>query len=165
MAHSSSRRCQSWFERASRDGFQGEDGPDLAHRHIADQDLEVLPVRHRGTGLTKIAVEDPDLLRPPTERCCLGHQIVLALRALLMEAHLPHRRLPNVDASLPRQVSIGDLRAHDHRAPPRRTAGPRRDKTRPYRPRWRPPWRSRERREPDPWRSIQSLRVVARVLR
>ena len=90
-------------------GFQGEDRTDLTHRHIADQGLEVCPLGRCCAGLSEIAVENPDLLGLPAERSCLVQQIVLAVRALLVRTDLRRRRLANVDAGLPRQVSIGDL--------------------------------------------------------
>jgi hypothetical protein len=90
--------------------FQGEDRADLAHRHLADQRFEVLAMGHPRAGLAEIAVEDPNALRAPAELLGLALQIVLPLRALLIEANLPRRRLANVDAGIPRQVSLGDLR-------------------------------------------------------
>src|ERR1700720_193864 len=115
--------------------LQGEDRADLAHRHLADQRLEVLALGHPLAGLAEIAVEDPNALRPPAELLGLALQIVLPLRALLVEANLSRRRLANVDAGIARQVSLGDLRYHCHRAPPDRMAGHRRqDRIRSY---WR----------------------------
>ena len=35
-------------------GFQREDRAHMAHRHVADQDLEVLPVRRRGRRTAQI---------------------------------------------------------------------------------------------------------------
>jgi hypothetical protein len=99
-------------------GFQGEDRTDLAQSHIADQRLEVLAIGCPRTGMAEIPVEDPDPLRAPAERLCLARQIVLALGTLLVEADLPHRRLTNVDAGLPRQMSIGNLGDHHARLPP-----------------------------------------------
>ena len=111
--------------------FQGEDRADASHRHVADQDLEVLPIGHRRAGLAEIPIENPDLLGPPAERLGFGRQVVLALRALLIEADLPHRRLADINAGLPRQLSFGDLRNRAHQAPPDRTAGRRQqDRTR-----------------------------------
>src|SRR5207244_11003841 len=104
-------------------GFQGEDRTDLAQGHIADQRLEVLAMGRLCARLTEVAIEDSDPLRAPTESLRLAHQIVLALGALLVEADLPHRRLTNVDASFPRQVSIGNLGDHHDRLPPGWTAG------------------------------------------
>src|SRR5256884_2947291 len=104
-------------------GFQGEDRTDLAHGHIADQRLEVLAIGRSRTGLAEIAVEDPDPLRAPAESLCLARQIVLALGTFLVEADLPHRRLTNVDAGFPRQMSIGDLGDHHARLPPGWTVG------------------------------------------
>src|SRR6266849_4504116 len=103
--------------------FQGEDRPDLAHGHVADQRLEVLAIGCPRTRLAESPVENPDPLRAPAERLCLARQIVLALGALLVEADLPHRRLTNVDAGLPRQMSIGDLGDHHARLPPGWTVG------------------------------------------
>src|SRR6266568_4860310 len=104
MAHNSSRRCQSWLERASREASREKIAHDLTHGHVADQRLEVLAIGRSCTGLAEIPVEDPDSLRAPAERLCLARQIVLALGALLVEADLPHRRLTNVDAGLARQM-------------------------------------------------------------
>src|SRR6266566_408077 len=97
--------------------FEGEDRPDLAHGHIADQRLEVLAIGRLRAGPTEVAIEDSDLLRAPAESLRLAHQIVLALGALLVEADLPHRRLTNVDASFPRQMAIGNLGDHHDRLP------------------------------------------------
>src|ERR1700716_1864487 len=104
-------------------GFQGEDRSDLAHGHIADQRLEVFAIGRLRAGLTEVAIEDSDPLRAPTESLRFAHQIVLALGALLVEADLPHRRLTNVDASFPRQMSIGNLGDHHDRLPLGWTAG------------------------------------------
>ena len=112
--------------------LQREDRADVAHRHIADQRLEVLPARGSGARLAEVAVEDTYLLRAPAERLRLGCQIVLALGALLVEADLGRRRLANVDAGHPRQVLLGNLDRH-HRLPPSHRAAGRRlqDRTRP----------------------------------
>lgn len=145
-------------------GLQGEDRTDLTHRHIADQGLEVRTLGRCRAGLSEIAVEDPNLLWVPAERSSLVQQVVLAVRALLVRTDLRQRRLANVDAGLPRQVSIGDFGHHGHRAPPDRTAGRRRqDKTQPCRRGWRPPWRSRGRRGPGPWRFTPDTPVAAGV--
>src|ERR1700730_18550010 len=103
--------------------LQREDGPDLPHCHIADQRLEVLAICRSGAGLTEIPVEDPDLFRIPAHGLRLVRQIVLALGALLIEADLPRRRLTNVDAGVPRQMSIGNLGDHHDRLPLGWTAG------------------------------------------
>ena len=66
IAHSSSRRCQSWFERASLDASRAEDRADLAHRHVADQGLEVGAGACGSARLAEIAIENPDLLLAPT---------------------------------------------------------------------------------------------------
>src|SRR5271166_4194551 len=118
MAHSSSRRCQSWFDRAKREASREEYGPDLAQRHVADQRLEVLATAHSRAGLAEVPVEDPDPLRAPAQRLSFARQIVLAFGALLVEANLAHGRLTNVDAGLPRQMSIGNLGDHRERLPP-----------------------------------------------
>ena len=70
--------------------FERENGADVAHRHVADQRLEVLAVGRPRTGLTEVPVEDPDPLRGPAECLRLARQIGLALRALLVEADLRH---------------------------------------------------------------------------
>jgi hypothetical protein len=80
--------------------FQREDRTDVAHRHIANQGLEVRAGTCRSTGLAEIAVEDPDLFLAPAEHSGFAHQVVLAIRALLIEAHLRQRRLADVDAGL-----------------------------------------------------------------
>src|SRR5215471_14350953 len=107
MAHNSSRRCQSWFERARREASREK----------------IAPTWPMATSLTEVAIEDSDLLRAPAESLRLAHQIVLALGALLVEADLAHRRLTNVDASLSRQMSIGNLGDHHDRLPLGWTAG------------------------------------------
>jgi hypothetical protein len=71
--------------------LQGENRPDQPHCHIANQRLEVFAIGRARTRLTKIVVEDTDLLRPPAKGLGLSGQIVLAIRAFLIEAHLPHR--------------------------------------------------------------------------
>jgi hypothetical protein len=98
--------------------FQGKDCANPSHSHFADQGFEVFPIGRRAPGLAEIPVEDADLLRLPAERLGLGLQIVLALRAFLVEANLSHRRLADVNAGLPRQVLIGNLRIHRQRPPP-----------------------------------------------
>jgi hypothetical protein len=98
--------------------FQGKDRANPAHRYFADQRFEVFPVGRRTPGLTEIPVEDADLLPLPAERLGFALQIVLSLRALLIEADLPHCRLADVNASVPRQVAIGNLRVRHHRPPP-----------------------------------------------
>ena len=98
--------------------FQGKDRSDPAHSHFADQGLEVFPVGRRTPGLAEIPVEDADLVVFPAERLGFALQIVLAFRALLVEADLPHRRLADVNAGLPRQVLIGNLRVHRRWPPP-----------------------------------------------
>ena len=98
--------------------LQGKDRSNPAHSHFADQGLEVFPVGRRTPGLAVIPVEDADLVVFPAERLGFALQIVLALRALLVEADLPHRRLADVNAGLPRQVLIGNLRVHRRWPPP-----------------------------------------------
>src|SRR5215475_487285 len=146
--------------------FQAKDRANPAHRHLADQGFEVLPVGHRCAGLAEVSVEDPNLLRAPAQRLRLVHQVVLAVRALLIEAHLSQCRLTDVDTCLPRQVPIGYLEHHGHRAPPDVTAERwQPDRTRPCRRGWRPPWRSRGRRGPGPMWSTPDPRVAAKALR
>src|SRR5208283_2841614 len=115
--------------RQARD-LQRKNRADMAHGHVADQDLEVGAVGGGGSGLAQIAVQNPDLILTPTEGLSLVHQIVLTLGALLVEPNLARRRLPDVDAGLSRQVTWVDLRGHQgHRAsPPQRAAGRRRDR-------------------------------------
>ena len=71
--------------------LEGEDRADTAHRHIADQRFEVLAVRCPRSGLAKVSIENPDLLRAPSERLRFARQIVLAFGALLIEANLGRR--------------------------------------------------------------------------
>jgi hypothetical protein len=97
--------------------FQGKDRSNPAHSYFADQGFEVFPVGRRTPGLAEIPVEDADLVAFPAERLGFALQIVLALGALLVEADLPHRRLADIDAGLPRQMLIGNLRVHRHRPP------------------------------------------------
>src|SRR5208283_3912778 len=114
----------------------------------------------------QIAVQNPDLILAPTEGLSLVHQIVLTLGALLVEPDLARRRLPDVDAGLPRQVTGVHLRGRQgHRAsPPQRAAERRRDRPRPCRQEWRPPGSRRTGRTREAWRSIQAPRVVAEAL-
>ena len=53
--------------------LQRKDRANSAHRHVADQDFEVLPGRHRRAGLAEIPVEDADLVRLPAEPTGFGH--------------------------------------------------------------------------------------------
>src|ERR1700739_2192435 len=80
--------------------LQREDRADLPHCHIAHKGLEVVAFGRQLSRLGKIPVEDSDLLRHPAKRLRLVRQIVLALCALLIETHLRHRRLTNVDAGV-----------------------------------------------------------------
>src|SRR5258708_40066670 len=99
--------------------LQREDRTDLPHRHIAHKGLEVVAFGRQFSRLGKIPVEDSDLLRHPAKRLRLVRWIVLALCALLIESHLRHRRLTNVDAGVSHQMMIGNLRIKHDRLLPR----------------------------------------------
>src|SRR5262249_36213070 len=122
----------------------------LPHRHVADQRLEVLSTGRRG--MTQIPIEDTDLLRAPAQRLRLVLEIVLALGALLIEADLSRRRLPNVNARCAREMLIHDLAHHHDRLLLAELAVCRRqERIRPCRREWRLLLRSREPLWPDPF--------------
>ena len=73
--------------------LQRKHGADLPHRDLCHQGLEVLPPRHFGAGLPQIPIQRADQGFAPAQFQCLLSQCVLALRALLMVAHLAGRRL------------------------------------------------------------------------
>ena len=59
-AHNSSSRCQSRFERASRETSKRKHRAHLAHRDIRHQSLEVLPPRHLGPRHAQVPIERAD---------------------------------------------------------------------------------------------------------
>jgi hypothetical protein len=89
----------------------------MTHCHIVDKGLEVVAMGRLLARVAEIPVEDPNLVRRPAERLRLVREILLTF-----ETDLAHRRLTNVDAGLPRQMMIGNLRVHHDQLLPGRVA-------------------------------------------
>ena len=81
--------------------LQTHDDARASHAHIAHQALESLAPRRRGAGFTLVAVDDSDLVVTPAERGRAAAKSILSLRALDVLEDLSHRRLPDVEISVP----------------------------------------------------------------
>ena len=118
-----------------------EDRADLTQAHAADQLLVGLARVHVAARDAQIAVDRHDPLRLPAELDRLLRQPVLALGRAEVLAHLPGRRLPEIDHRQALQVLTLDLllRWARHRQSPQ---APRRACSPPHWPprrRWQPP--------------------------
>src|SRR5262249_43253516 len=81
----------------------------VSHPHFADERFEALAVRRGRARLTKVGVDDHDLLGPPTERDGSLPQGILTRSALAVLDDLSHRRLSDVEECLSLEMLRGDL--------------------------------------------------------
>ena len=108
-------RCHSRLERANRDASRAKMAPTRPRDTSATQSLEILAVGRLRSRPSEILVEDPDSLRRPHHLDGPVPQGVLPLRTLVMMAHLPHRRLPDIDVGRPLEVVALYFRHRQHR--------------------------------------------------
>src|ERR1700675_717117 len=81
--------------------FQPHDYARASHADIGHQSLKSLTPGRRRAGLALVAIDDNDLVVAPAERGRTAAKGVLPLRALDVLDDLSHRRLADVEISVP----------------------------------------------------------------
>ena len=89
--------------------LDAEDDADLSETDLRDEVLEALPCTRLRAGTPEVLVDYDDLARRPAEALGLRRELVLALEALGVLAHLGERGLADIDVRVPLEMGGGDL--------------------------------------------------------